>query len=220
MAAIREALGPLLDAMDPKAPASPHLATSVAMSEDVTQLTRRYLEYIDQAEALPTPRLRPERTDELLAEVDRRLMAEAFGRGVAWGCSVEGPIPSIRTDRQLCIELLLEFGSMAIDAAGAGDSVSIAVTPDPSGSESDRIRMTLSSSAEELIADLTNLREDPLFNRVVCLEEVGSDPGSRLALCMERLEMIGATARLEHSPGGGLIRAVNFLFPASLAPRP
>lgn len=218
LATIREALAPLMEGMDPKAPAFPHMATSVAMCDDVTQLTRRYLDYIDQAEALPTPRLRPERPDELLGEVDRRLMPEAFGRGVAWICAVEGPIRAIWTDRELCIEALLEWASMAIEAAGPGDSVSIAVTPDPEGSETAGIRMTLSSTAEELIADLTNIREDPLFNRSICLEEVGSDPGSRLALCMERLEMIGATALLEPSPGG-LIRSAHFLFPAAPSPR-
>jgi hypothetical protein len=184
------------------------------MCDDVAQLTQRYLDYIDQVEALPSPRLQPERPDDLLGEIDRRLMPEAFGRGIAWSCSVEGPIRVVLTDRTLLLEALLEWASLAVEAASPGDSVSLVVTADEVQLIPERVCLTLSSSAEELITDLTNLSEDPLFNRQVCLEEVGSDPGSRLALSMERLEMIGVVTRMD-PVDRGLIRTVHFLLPVA-----
>jgi hypothetical protein len=141
-------------------------------------------------------------------------MPEAFGRGVAWSCSVEGPIRAVRTDRALLLEALLEWASLAIEAASPGDSVSLVVTPDEIQSIPERVCLTLCSSAGELITDLTNLSEDPLFNRQVCLEEVCSDPGSRLALSLERLEMIGVVTRMDPA-SHGLIRTVHFLIPTA-----
>ncbi|RUL88451.1 ATP-binding protein [Tautonia sociabilis] len=218
LAAIRDAVEPLLAGLDPKAPAAPHLGTALAMCDDVSRLTRRYLDFIEQAEAIPLPEPGPVRPDELLAEIDSRLMPDAFGLGVAWSCSIDGPIRPILTDRGLVLEALLEWASLAISSARPGDGVSLVVATDSDPAlhqgDGDVVLLTLESSADELIADLTSLRDDPLFNRAVCLGEVGSDPGSRLALSLERLRLLGIAIRAESGPNG-LIRAVRFRVPAA-----
>lgn len=189
----------------------PHLATAATMCDDVAVLTQRYLDYIEQVQALPAAQSLAVRPDELLAEIDQQVLPEAFGRGVAWSCALDGPIRPILTDRVLCLEALLEWAAMAVESAKPGDSVSLVLTSDPSepGGTS---RLSMVSSSGELITHLTSLREDPLFSRLVCLEEVGTDAGSRLALSLERLEMIGATLRYQ-APSERLIRSVEFLFP-------
>jgi hypothetical protein len=181
------------------------------MCDDVAILTQRYLDYIEQVQALPSPRRVAVRPDELLVEIDRQIMPEAFGRGVAWNCALEGAIRPILTDRVLCLEALLEWAVLAVESAKPGDSVSLILT---SGSSEDgkTSRLAMMTNSEELITNLTTLREDPLFSRLVCLEEVGTDPGSRLALSLERLEMLGVQLRFQ-SPTAGLIRAVEFTFP-------
>lgn len=212
---IREAVESL--SLNPIVPQSvhPHLTTAATMCDDVAVLTQRYLDYIDQVRALPSPQLLAVRPDELLVEIDRQVMPEAFGRGVAWSCVLEGPIRPILTDRVLCLEALLEWAALAVDSAKPGDSVSLVLTSDPSehGSAS---RLSMVSSSEELINNLTSLREDPLFGRLVCLEEVGTDPGSRIALSLERLEILGARVRFQTpTEGEGLIRSAEFTFPAA-----
>ncbi|MEW4567891.1 hypothetical protein AB1L88_08500 [Tautonia sp. JC769] len=203
-----ESLG--LDSTVPES-VQPHLATAASMCDDVAVLTQRYLDYLEQVQALPSPRFEAVRPDELLIEIDRQVMPEAFGRGVAWNCTLEGAIRPIVTDRMLCLEALLEWAALAVGSAKPGDSVSLILTSE-SSKDPKISRLSMSSTSEELITNLTSLREDPLFSRLVCLEEVGTDPGSRIALSLERLEMLGAKLRVQASPRG-LIRAAEFVFP-------
>ncbi|WP_169976637.1 hypothetical protein [Tautonia rosea] len=212
---IRDAVESLL--LNPAIPQAvqPHLATAATMCNDVAVLTQRYLDYIEQVQALPSPQCLAVRPDELLVEIDRQVMPEAFGRGVAWNCALDGPIRPILTDRVLCLEALLEWAVLAVESAKPGDSISLVLTSSPS-EQGRTSRLSMVSTAEELISNFTSLREDPLFSRFVCLEEVGTDAGSRLALSLERLEMLGVEVRC-FAADGELIRSAEFTFPE--APR-
>lgn len=213
LAMIRESLGSLpAISSESRAVLQPHLTTALAMCDDVAELNRRYLDYLEQVQALPDPQYSSVRPDELLAELDRQIMPEAFGRGIAWSCETKGPIRSFQTDRLLLFEALLEWAALAVECACSGDLVSILLMDSDEPGEDERCRITLRSSAMEIISNLSSLCEDPLFSRIVCLEEVGTDPGSRLALSLERLVMLDVEIRFERS-AQGFVQAVQFLAP-------
>ena len=206
LAAIRVLLGGAGDRLSVDEATGQHLASVLQMCDDVATLSRRYLDTIDQVEALPAACFEAVRPDELLAELDRRVLPEALDRGVAWHCGAEGVIRPIRTDAILCLEALYELAALAVGSASTGDSVTLV------GVGRDGPVLTLESTAKDVIAELSTLLEDPLFGRSLCLEEVGSDPGSRFALVVERLKLLGTSLDFEASADGP-VRRLRIRFP-------
>lgn len=206
LAAIRGALGAVRHCTAADEGPGRHFISVLQMTGDIATLSRRFLDFIDQVEALPGPRPEAVRPDELLAELDRRLLADALDRGVAWYCGAEGVIRPIWTDPVSCIEALHDLASLAIETAAPGESVGLVATAGAGPV------LTLESTAREVIADLGTLLEDPLFNRSLCLEEVGSDPGSRFALIVERLRMLEVTVAFDPAADGA-IRRIRLRFP-------
>ena len=128
LAAIRGAIGAVRPcAADDEGP-GPHFVSVLQMTDDIATLSRRFLDYIDQVEALPGPRPEPVRPDELLAELDRRLLADALGSRGRLVLRGRGADPADPDRPGLCVEALHELASLAIESAAPGDSVGLVAT--------------------------------------------------------------------------------------------
>jgi len=203
---IRQAMNQSLDCEDDSSELIPHIQTIEQMSGDVIVLTQRFLAFIDEVDRLPEPKIEHVRPEELLAEVDHRVMPEAIGRGVGWSCGADGPIGPLAVDRALCVEALVSWGLLALEAMPVGEEISLVALEDRGTC------LVLSSTAPELIPDLKALLGDPLFKPELCLEPVGRDWGSRIGLAWERTSRLDG--RLEADlEGSGPVRELRIRFP-------